>query len=104
MFIDLFPKIELFKLPRYNILTDLVSHERQEEIDWPDYQGRIFKNIPDRVMWHKPVHERIYGHQSYIYLPAKKEISLIHSKTRQQHLLRLAQYFAIKNQGNADLW
>lgn len=50
-------------------------------ISFPDWQTRIYKNIPDRIKWVNRLHERIHGHNQYSLLPENPEYSLYHDKT-----------------------
>lgn len=49
-------------------------------INWPDYQPRIFKNIPN-IQWSGNVHETITGSQNLSALPADPRLAIIHHKT-----------------------
>ena len=67
--------IELFWVPRTNIVHGITDEHirtwgwRVSAVDWlekpvinfPDYQARIYKNLPSKIKWHKPVHEHIVG-------------------------------------------
>lgn len=57
-------------------------------VQWPDYQGRIHKRLPDRIKWDRRLHEKIVGHTSYAKLPAEEEYALHHRKsmTRQREV------------------
>ena len=69
--------VELFKLPRINLFDG--NSEREA---WPDYQGRLYKNRPTRIRWHRPLHERIRGHLFYWHLPKDDRYALRHHKQR----------------------
>ena len=69
--------VGLFKLPRINLFD-----ESNERVAWPDYQGRIFKNRPGRIRWHRPLHERIRGHWFYWHLPKEDRYALLHHKQK----------------------
>ena len=82
------PTIDLYYVPRVNTvegLTDehkLAWHWSVDEwgrVNWPDWQGRIWKNRPN-IRWERPVHETLVGYKEYTHLPAEKEYSLIHHK------------------------
>ena len=49
-------------------------------VNWPDYQGRIYKRSP-MIEWKGKVHERIEGMNKYSHLPAKEEFAFHHPKT-----------------------
>lgn len=76
------PDIELFKLPRTNLFVDEGGTLDPQRVSWPDYQGRIYLNTP-QIRWTRPIHERISGHRSYVYLPATDKYALIHIKNRK---------------------
>ena len=54
-------------------------------INFPDYQTRILRNIPE-IRWHNKVHEVIKGHKKFSNLPTNEEYCLWHPKeiTRQE--------------------
>ena len=70
--------VGLFKLPRINLFD-----ESEERVSWPDYQGRIYKNRPGRIRWHRPLHERIRGHWLYWHLPKDDKYALLHHKQKK---------------------
>ncbi len=49
-------------------------------INWPDYQGRIFKRSPE-IRWGRHLHEKIEGAQNTIGLQAYIKFGLWHVKT-----------------------
>lgn len=94
------PTIEVFWLPRINDfkgvttehakqwgwrLTESSTYKRPI-INWPDPQGRLFKNIPNRIKWVGRLHERIGGNTSYVYLPFDEELALYHDKTIEKQI------------------
>jgi hypothetical protein len=53
-------------------------------INWPDYQWRIWKNIPE-IKWINKVHEKLEGFKTYALLPADTQaFCLYHPKTIQK--------------------
>ena len=81
--------IEVYLVPRVNTVDGLTeSHIKQwgwnvdeeKRVNWPDYQWRIWKNIPD-IKWINKVHERLDGFKVWSYLPETVEYSLYHPKT-----------------------
>jgi len=83
------PTVELFSVPRVNIVHGMTQDDIQRwgwvvnEKQWvmfPDYQTRIYRNVPNIIKWNKPVHERIVGHAMEAKLPAAEEWSMIHIK------------------------
>ena len=81
--------IDLIYLPRINTVDGLTQQHIQqwgwnvnEEgwVNFPDWQGRIFKNRPN-IKWEKSVHEMIIGFQTYAHLPTEKPFCMLHYKT-----------------------
>lgn len=82
------PDNEVYYVPRVNTVEGLT----QEHIDkwrwrvddkgwvnWPDYQMRIWKNIP-KIKWRNKVHEVLEGHKTFSALPPQEELALYHPK------------------------
>lgn len=95
------PSVELIYVPRVNDfrgvtpelaapwgwrLTPCPEYENRPIVNWPDYQGRIYKNDPTRIRWDRKLHEKIEGHKEYSFLPAEVEWSLYHDKTIETQL------------------
>ena len=87
--INLNPETELIYVPRINTVEGLTQDhinkwrwQVNEEgwVNWPDYQGRIYKRLP-MIEWKGKVHERIEGMKKYSHLPAKEEFAFHHPKT-----------------------
>lgn len=81
-------EVDLFWIPRVNIVNGLTNEDIQRwgwsvnENNWvmfPDYQGRLYKNL-DNIKWQNKVHERISGHKTEAHLPAEEEWVLYHIK------------------------
>lgn len=82
------PGAELIFVPRINTV-DNITEEHIKKWNWqvnennwinfPDYQSRIYKNIPE-IKWKNKVHERIQGFKTYSSLPAVEEYCLYHHK------------------------
>ena len=89
--------IELFWVPRINDFKGvnsensrqwgwrLTPYEDRLIVNWPDPQGRIFKNLP-HIEWKRRLHENIEGHKSYVYLPYEFDLSLNHNKTIEKQI------------------
>ncbi len=60
-------------------VVKLLSKEG-DRINFPDYQWRIYKNIPT-IKWINKVHERLNGFKIYSTLPPLDEFCLLHPKT-----------------------
>ena len=81
--------VEVYQVPRINTVEGLTeSHIKQwgwqvddeNRINWPDYQWRIWRNIP-AIKWINKVHERLEGFKVWSPLPEMVEYSLYHPKT-----------------------
>ena len=48
-------------------------------INFPDYQGRIWRNRPN-IMWEKPVHEQLTGYKEHTFLPQEEAFCFYHHK------------------------
>ena len=81
------PTIDVFLLPRINTVEGLTQEHIQKWrwnvnekgwVNYPDYQTRIFKNIPE-IKWINKVHERLVGAKNTVPLPDGYD--LIHPKT-----------------------
>lgn len=95
------PNVELIYVPRINDfkgvteehagpwgwrLTPSPSCENRPVVNWPDYQGRIYKNAPDRIKWDRKLHEKIEGHNEYSFLPPEEDYALYHDKTIEKQI------------------
>ena len=81
--------VDVMLVPRVNTVEGLT----QEHIDkwawnvnsegwvnWPDYQWRIYRNVPS-IEWRNKVHERLDGYKVMSTLPANSDFALFHPKT-----------------------
>ena len=96
-------QIDLIYLPRINTVEGLTQQHIQqwgwnvnEEgwINFPDWQGRVFKNRPN-IKWEKPVHEQLVGFQTYSHLPTEKPFCILHNKTIEKQEQQNEKYSAI---------
>ena len=80
--------IEVYHVPRVNTVEGLTDEhikkwkwrvDDKKWINWPDYQMRIWKNIPE-IKWRNKVHEVLEGHKSFSALPPQEELALYHPK------------------------
>jgi hypothetical protein len=85
--LELNPEIELYAVPRINTVEGLTQEHIQKWgwninengwVNYPDYQTRILKNIPE-IKWINKVHERLVGAKNGSHLP--EGYDLIHPKT-----------------------
>ena len=82
------PEVDVYLVPRINTVSGLTEEHIQkwrwsvegDRINFPDYQWRIYKNIPT-IKWINKVHERLNGFKTYAPLPAQDEFCLLHPKT-----------------------
>jgi len=81
--------VDVILVPRVNTVKGLTQEHIQKWgwnvdgrgwINFPDYQWRIYKNIPE-IKWVNKVHERLEGYRTMAQLPADPEYALIHDKT-----------------------
>jgi hypothetical protein len=81
--------VDLYAVPRVNTVEGLTPQHIQKWgwninengwVNWPDFQTRIYKNIPE-IKWVNKVHERLDGHKQFAYLPMEENWALYHSKT-----------------------
>ena len=49
-------------------------------VNFPDYQGRIWRNRPN-ILWKNKVHEVLKGYKEHTYLPAEEQFAFYHPKT-----------------------
>jgi glycosyltransferase involved in cell wall biosynthesis len=85
--LEMNPDVELYAIPRINTVKGLTSEHINKWgwyinengwINYPDYQTRILKNIPE-IKWINKVHEKLIGARNVSYLP--EGYDLIHPKT-----------------------
>ena len=83
------PEIDIFLVPRINTVEGITqghlnvwkwSINEKHWINFPDFQWRIYKNIPE-VRWVGKLHEYLQGFKSYSTLPPEEEYCLYHPKT-----------------------
>ena len=82
------PEVDVYLVPRINTVSGITEEHIQEwrwrvegdRINFPDYQWRIYKNIPT-IKWINKVHERLDGFKTYASLPAEDKFCLLHQKT-----------------------
>ena len=81
-------------------LTPSPSCANRPIVNWPDYQSRIYKRVPERIRWDRKLHEKIEGHMEYAFLPAEEDLALYHDKTIEKQLetnLRYNKNFSIED-------
>lgn len=100
------PGVEVFAVPRVNdfkgvtqehakmwgwTLTQCVECDNRLIVQWPDYQGRIYKNDP-RIKWDRRLHEKLEGHKKFVQLPPEYDVSIYHDKTIETQLATNKRY------------
>ena len=82
------PTIDLYWVPRVNTVEGITQDHMQQWgwnvnehgwINFPDYQGRIWRNRPN-IMWKNKVHEVLTGYKEHTFLPAEEEFCFYHPK------------------------
>ena len=95
--------IDLIYLPRINTVEGVTQAHinawrwQVNEDGWvnfPDWQGRIFRNRPN-IKWEKPVHEQLIGFQTYSQLPIEKPFCILHHKTIEKQEQQNEKYAGI---------
>lgn len=95
------PDVEIYLVPRINDfkgvqpehakqwgwrLTPCPLYENRPIVNWPDYQGRIYKNEPSRIHWDRRLHEKIEGYKKFACIPQEYELALYHDKSIETQL------------------
>jgi len=88
--IEMNPEILAYALPRVNTVMDLTPEhiakwgwriDDKKRINWPDFQVRIYKNIPE-ICWEGKVHETLNIRDKAVSLPIEtQDWALHHPKT-----------------------
>jgi len=69
--------VDIILVPRSNIVVGLTNEhikkwgwrvDDKQQINWPDYQWRIYKNTSE-IKWKNKVHEILEGYKTYTTLP-----------------------------------
>ena len=83
------PDVELMYIPRINTVEGITQTHidkwgwqvnDQGWVNWPDYQGRIYKR-DENIKWEGKVHERIVGIKQLSQIPPNEQLALHHPKT-----------------------
>lgn len=81
------PEVDLYLIPRVNTVEGITSEDIQKWnwqinekgwINYPDYQGRVYRNSPE-IKWTGKVHEKVTGFNKYGILP--DALAMFHPKT-----------------------
>jgi len=79
---------EAIWLPRLNYFQGVTQQDiltwgwnyNDGMINFPDYQSRLYKNL-SHIRYERRLHEKVEGYKSYVFIPAQKDIALVHEKT-----------------------
>lgn len=94
------PTVDVFLVPRVNTVEGLTQEHIQKWgwnvnqngwVNWPDYQWRIWRNVPN-IKWINKVHERLDGFSNYSALTADVSLALHHPKTIERQEKQNAYY------------
>tara|TARA_Y100000590_G_scaffold163384_1_gene187319 strand:+ start:2635 stop:3261 length:627 start_codon:yes stop_codon:yes gene_type:complete len=86
--LEINPTVDLYYVPRVNTVDGLTQEHinywrwnvnENGWVNWPDWQGRIWKNRPN-IRWERPVHEMLVGFKEYTQLPPQEEFAFYHPK------------------------
>jgi hypothetical protein len=87
LILNMNPDVDLIFVPRINTVEGITqehiskwkwSVNEKSHINFPDYQGRIFRK---NMVWSGKVHEKIIGIKNYSTLPSDEEYCIQHHKT-----------------------
>jgi glycosyltransferase involved in cell wall biosynthesis len=82
-------KTDLYFVPRVNTVKGITRRHietwqwnvnEKGWINWPDWQGRIWKNRSN-IFWKNEVHEILSGYQEYSMFPEEEKFCFYHHKT-----------------------
>lgn len=83
------PQVDMYLVPRINMVQGLTQADinrwdwqvnEKGWVNYPDYQTRIIKNIPE-ILWEGVIHERLSGFSTHSELPSESsDYCLIHLK------------------------
>ena len=82
------PTVDLYWIPRVNTVEGITQEHinkwgwnvnEKGWVNFPDYQGRIWRNRPN-ILWKNKVHEVLIGYREHTYLPTEEEFCFYHPK------------------------
>jgi len=107
------PDIGLYKIPRINVVVGITpdyitemgwksayhgfeveNSLRETVINYPDYQGRLFKRDP-KIKWYGKIHEQILGHEYETIFPAIERYSIEHIKSSEKQVSQNTLYSSL---------
>jgi glycosyltransferase involved in cell wall biosynthesis len=116
------PTIELIYIPRINDfigvtpqhakqwgwrLTPCEACDGRPIVNWPDFQSRAYKRVPDRIRWDRRLHEKIEGFNGFTRLPEDTDLALYHDKTIETQVktnIRYNQWFTEEENRGHDVF
>ena len=81
---------DLILIPRMNLHPGFTQEwldkcnfkvNEMDWINWPDYQGRVFKNDPEKIYYGNKLHENVVGLEKPVSLQADPTLALWHIKS-----------------------
>ena len=93
-------KVDVMLVPRVNTVKGLTQEhinkwrwnvDEKGWVNWPDYQWRIWKNVPE-IKWKNKVHEVLEGFNHYSVLPSSEQYCLYHPKEIERQEKQNAYY------------
>lgn len=78
--------VDCYAVPRWNIVKGITNEhiakwgwrvDHKDRINWPDYQLRIYKNVPE-IKWEGKVHERPTGYTTITAFPHEIDYLCLH--------------------------
>ena len=81
--------VDVMLVPRVNTVEGLTPEHitkwgwnvnSEGWVNWPDYQWRIYRNVPS-IEWRNKVHEKLDGYKIMSNLPSNSDFALYHPKT-----------------------
>jgi hypothetical protein len=94
------PMVDAYLVPRVNTVIGITQEHVNKWgwsvneagwINWPDWQVRIYKNVPE-IRWKNRVHETLDGIKTYANLPREEGYALQHPKTIERQERQNAYY------------
>ena len=104
------PTVDLYWVPRVNTVEGLTeAHIRAWNwqvnekgwVNFPDYQGRIWRNRPN-ILWENKVHEVLKGYKEHAYLPQEEDFCFYHPKDIDRQEVQNKLYDTISKDSNKN--
>jgi hypothetical protein len=91
------PEVEFYWVPRENYVLGITQEhiqkwgwklDKQNRLNYPDFQGRIYRYKPNKIKWSGKVHEKIIGYTHFSTLPDNPIFSINHTKVIERQELQ----------------